>query len=219
MTEYAPGRALDLYGDAAGPTVLLWHGMQSNARASVRHLAEALAAHALDVVVPDWDSHSPDGGRSDLLQSANFARSRGTDVVIVGWSMGGAAAADLTLHAQRFDVPIAHTVCLAGAFTARGPITGTPPIEAAASARTGTPFTLLHGVADDVVPSDVSRDFAAVLRRVEWPVEATELDADHGTIAGARYDAAADRYAPDASEASLAVVVEVAAIVATTAGR
>jgi dienelactone hydrolase len=32
------------------------------------------------------------------------------DIVLVGWSLGGCAAAGLTLDAARFDVALAHTV-------------------------------------------------------------------------------------------------------------
>ena len=212
--EYAPGRAVDLYGDPAGPTVLLWHGMQSNARASVRRLAEALATHGLDVVVPDWDSHAVDRGRSDLLGSAVFARSRRAPIVLVGWSMGGLAAADSTLHARDLELPICHTVCLAGAFAGRGPISGTP-IEVP-DTRAAVPFTLLHGVADQLVPVSVSRDFATRLTDAGWPVDLAELDTDHGAIAGARYDASADRYDAAEDARTLGVAADVAARIAAT---
>lgn len=218
-TEYAPGRAVDLYGEPSGPTLLLWHGMQSNARASVRHLAEALAAHGFDVVAPDWDSHADDDGRVDLLRSAAFARARDSAVILVGWSMGGVAAADLTLHAKELKVPVAHTVCLAGAFTAQGPITGSVVGDAAASSTVGGPFTLVHGSADDVISVDVSTDFATSLERTGWPVSVVELDTDHGAIAGARYDAGGDRYEPADNEATLSVAADVAVLIAKFTGR
>lgn len=217
-TEYAPGRAVDVYGEPSGPTLLLWHGMQSNARASVRHLAEALAAHGFDVVAPDWDSHADDGGRVDLLRSAAFARARDSAVILVGWSMGGVAAADLTLHAEELKVPVAHTVCLAGAFTAPGPITGTFVGEAAATSRPHGVFTLLHGRDDDVVPADVTTGFAADLEDAGWLASVVELDTDHGAIAGARYDAARDRYEAADDEDTLAVATDVAGLIAKFTG-
>ncbi|HKI40512.1 MAG TPA: esterase, partial [Mycobacterium sp.] len=41
--EYAPGRLVDVFGDPLQPTVLIWHGMQTDARAAVRPLAGLLA--------------------------------------------------------------------------------------------------------------------------------------------------------------------------------
>ncbi len=218
--EYAPGRLVDLFGDPVQPTVLIWHGMQSNARASVRLLAEHVERQGLSVVVPDWDSHSDDGGRSDLMRSARFAQQRGVDadgLTIVGWSMGGLAAAGLTIHASRHDVRVRHTVCLAGAFVAPDPISGGGPAADLADGGQRSPFTLLHGVADDVVPVAASRRFAAELEEHGWPVELVELDADHGSIAGARYDPVADRYDAADDPATLAVVGDVAARIAAAA--
>lgn len=208
--EYAPERLADVYGDSTQPTILLWHGMQANARTVLRRLAGLVAEHGAGVVAPDWDSHADDGGRAALLQSVEFVRQR-TDCsgfALVGWSMGGLAAAGLTLAGI---APVLHTVCLAGAFIAPDPITGGIPGDGLAPGRTGPPFTLLHGRADDVVPVAASRDFAARLERVGWPVELVELAADHGSIAGADYDVAADRYRPGTSEAAQRVAGEVAA--------
>jgi dienelactone hydrolase len=219
--EYAPGRLVDLVGDQTQPTVLIWHGMQSNARASIRRLAEHVAGHGFSVVVPDWDSHSDDGGRGDLIQSVHFAQGRdahGDGLTLVGWSMGGVAAAGLTLHAIRLDVRLRHTVCLAGAFAATDPISGDRPATALADSGPPSPFTLLHGIGDDVVPVSASRQFATALEQHGWPVQLVELDADHGSIAGARYDQAADRYSAADDPRTLAVVVDVAARIAATAG-
>src|SRR6201995_3778133 len=105
--EYAPGRLVDVSGKPAQQTVLLWHGQQPDARATVRPLAELLAGHGLGVVVPDWNSYADDGGRSDLLRSVHFARHRVDDpdgLVLVGWSMGGVAAAGLTIGGRRIGV-------------------------------------------------------------------------------------------------------------------
>lgn len=61
--KYAPGRLADVYGGPARPTVLLWHGVQTDARAAVGPLAGLLAARGATVVAPDWKSHAHDGGR------------------------------------------------------------------------------------------------------------------------------------------------------------
>lgn len=190
--EYAPGRLADVFGDPTQPAVLVWHGMQANARAVVGPLARLLAERGAYVVVADWDSHSHDAGRADLLGSVEFMRQRCDGFVLVGWSMGGLAAAGLTL--TREDVALTHTVCLAGAFTAPDPITGRIPGHGLSPGRAGPPFTLLHGVDDDVVPVTASREFATQLEAVGWPVRLVELAADHGSIAGAEYDPAAGRY-------------------------
>lgn len=116
--EYAPGRLADVFGDSRRPTVLLWHGMQTDARAAFGPLAGMLSDRGAAVVAPDWNSHADDGGRADLLGSLDFTRDfagPGNGIVLVGWSMGGCAAAGLTLNAARFDATLVHTVCLAGA--------------------------------------------------------------------------------------------------------
>ncbi|OBG24649.1 S9 family peptidase [Mycobacterium sp. 852002-51057_SCH5723018] len=217
--EYAPGRLADVYGDSSRPTVLLWHGMQTDARAAFGPLAGMLADRGAAVVAPDWNSHADDGGRADLLRSLDFTRNRAPDadgIVLVGWSMGGCAAAGVTLDAARFDVAFAHTVCLAGAFMVPDPISGRRPADMLSAERVGSPFTLLHGLADDSVPVEASREFAASLRDVGWPVDLVELEADHGSIAGADYDAVADRYGPAAGGRPLEVAAEVAARIAAT---
>lgn len=216
--EYAPGRPADVFGDAGKPTVLIWHGMQSDARSAVRPLAEMLAAHAVAVIAPDWNSHAADGGRADLLRSVAFTRERATGaIVLVGWSLGGAAAAGLTLDARRHSVVIAHTVCLAGAFMADDPISGRSLAELLAAGEQAAPFTLLHGLADDVVPVRASTEFAAALDHAGCPVELVTLAADHGSIAGADYDAAADRYVAGESDEAQRVAREVAERIAVLA--
>ncbi|KUI22681.1 esterase [Mycobacterium sp. GA-1285] len=210
--EYSPGRSADVFGDPAQPTVLMWHGAQTDSRAAMRPLADRVHGHGLAVVLADWDSHADDRGRADLLASATHARERAGDapLVVVGWSMGGLAAAGLTIHARQFDV--VHTVCLAGAFMVPDPVSGT----SLPASLDGKPvaFTLLHGAHDDVIPVEASQEFASTLERNGWPVSVAVLEADHGSIAGATYDAAADRYSPASDEVSLAVASDVAGRIA-----
>ncbi len=218
--EYAPGRLVDLFGEAGRPIVLMWHGQQANARAAMRPLASLVAGHGLRVVVPDWNSHADDGGRQDLSASVRFATGQADDsgrLVLVGWSMGGLAAAGLTLRAADVGVALVHTVCLAGAFMVPDPSSGEALRDLLAQARGRSPFTLLHGVDDDVVPAAASHEFGSLLARYEWPVDVVELPADHGSIAGARYDTAADRYAAADDADTLAVADEVAARIAAGA--
>ncbi|OBI75613.1 alpha/beta hydrolase [Mycobacterium sp. E740] len=210
--EYSPGRSADLYGDVGRATVLMWHGAQTDSRAAMRPLAERVHERGAAVVLADWDSHADDRGRADLLASAGYAADRagGSPLILVGWSMGGLAAAGLTLHARHIQV--AHTVCLAGAFMVPDPISGVRlPNELDGDA---VPFTLLHGERDDVVPVGVSREFAATLEGNGWPVSCVVLAADHGSIAGATYDPAADSYSAADDPSALAVADDVAARIA-----
>src|SRR5687767_14482697 len=127
--EYAPGRRVDIHGDPARRTVLMWHGTQTDARASMRPLAQRLAECGAGVIVADWDSHAEDRGRADLLRSLRFARESSTPsdgIVLVGWSLGGVAAAGATIHASRLGLRLRHTVCLAGAFMVADPLSGDP---------------------------------------------------------------------------------------------
>lgn len=219
--EYATGRLVDVFGASEQPAVLLWHGQQANARAAVRRLAEQVAEHGLGVLAPDWNSHADDGGRSDLLRSVQFAREWVADpdgLVLVGWSMGGLAAAGLTIQARRLGIGFAHTVCLAGAFMIADPIFGRVPATQLKAGAQSCPFTLLHGVSDAVIPVAASHDFASALRHNNWPVDVVELPADHGSIAGAAYDTAADRYSAAEDPNTLAVAAEVAARIAAVSG-
>jgi dienelactone hydrolase len=217
--EYAPGRMADVFGDPTQPAILLWHGMQADARTVVRPLACLLARDGITVVAPDWNSHADDGGRGDLLRSVDFTRKRAGDdhgIVLVGWSLGGVAAAGLTLDAGRRDIPLRHTVCLAGAFMAPDPISGRIVTDGLTSDHAGPPFTLLHGLADDVVPVTASRGFAASLEQIGWPVNLVELAADHGSVAGADYDPAADRYEPGVTGSVQSMAADVAARIVAT---
>jgi alpha-beta hydrolase superfamily lysophospholipase len=217
--EYAPGRSADLFGEPSRPSVLLWHGTQTDSRAAVRVLAEAVAELGIGVIAPDWDSHAGDGGRADLLNSVQFARTRcaGADLVLVGWSLGGVAAAGLTLRARELNVPVAHTVCLGGAFMVDDPISGGPVLRDVPDTAVRTPFSLLVGDGDEVVPASAAVEFAAGLQALDWPVEIVEVAADHGSIAGARHDAAADRYEPDDDPATAVVARAVATHIAAVA--
>ncbi|MGV0645310.1 alpha/beta hydrolase family protein [Mycolicibacterium sp. XJ879] len=211
--EYAPGRQVDLWGEQAQRTVLMWHGAQTDARETMRPLAQRVADRGFAVVVPDWNSQTDDRGRADLLGSLEFARGRCADpdaLVLVGWSLGGLAAAGATIHAGALGVRFTRTVCLAGAFVVADPISG-EALPTDLSGYNPSPITLLHGIGDHIVPVTVSRDFAETLRTNEWPVELVELDTDHAAIAGAAHDALADRYIPAENPQALAVADDVAA--------
>ena len=215
--EYAPGRLADVHRGIRAGHVLLWHGRQPDMRNAVAPLAGLIAAHGPTVHAADWDSHAEDGGRSDLLRSLRFVResveSGGADpnsLVLVGWSLGGTAAAGLTLNARKLSVRVAHTVCLAGGFPAPDPISGVHLTGRLPSSKNPSGFTLLHGIADDVVPVAASRAFGQHLAQAGWPVEVVELPTGHGGIAGAELDPTGDGYQPATGEAARSVTAEVA---------
>ncbi len=215
--EYAPGRPADLHTGTGASHVLLWHGRGPNERGVLATLAGLVAERGPSVVVPDWSSEAEDGGRADLLRSLRFTREMveagGHDpdsLVLVGWSLGGTAAAGLTINARRLGVGVARTVCLAGGFVAPDPISGQVLTGDFLTSSNGSPFTLIHGIADDVAPVAMSRAFAQLLEQSQWPVELVELPTDHFGIVGTVHDAAHDTCQPATDEKSLAIVAEVA---------
>lgn len=215
--EYAPGRRADVHRGIRAGHVLLWHGRQPDMRDAVAPLASLIAARGPTVHAVDWNSHADDGGRSDLLRSLRFVRESiqadGGDpdaLVLVGWSLGGTAAAGITLNARKLGVGVAHTVCLAGGFPAPDPISGVHLTGRLPSSKHPTGFTLLHGIADDVVPVATSRAFAQLLTEAGWPVEVVELPTDHGGIGGAELDPTGDGYQPATDEATRSVAIEIA---------
>lgn len=181
---------------SARHTVLLWRGMQTDARAAVGPLAALLAGTA-----PPWwrPIGAPAHPTAVAMSCCGPSISRGhapratTASCSSDGRWGGAAAAGLTLAAARLAVPLAHTVCLAAAFMVADPISGHRATEQLSAYRAGTPFTLLHGAHDGVVPLAAGRGFAARLREVGWPVDLHEVSADHGTIAGAASRSASAR--------------------------
>ena len=220
--EYAPGRLVDVHVGIRNANVLLWHGRQADMRDAVAPLADLIAARGPTVHAADWNSHAEDGGRSDLLRSLRFVReSIETDggdpdsLVLVGWSLGGTAATGITLNARKLGIRVAHTVCLAGGFPAPDPISGVHLIDHIPSSKSPSSFTLLHGVADDVVPVATSRAFGQQLAQAGWPVDVVELPTDHGGIAGAELDPSGDGYQPATDEATRSVAAEVAERIAT----
>lgn len=212
--EYAPGRLVDVFGEATRPAVLLWHGTQTDARSTMTPFASLIADRGFFVIVPDWDSHADDNGRDDLLRSLRYAGAAvGPEraFAVIGWSLGGTAAAGVALDAGRYASPVSHVICLAGAFGAVNPLTGESLPSNDLSAGDRVPLTLLHGVADDVVPLSASEQFAST--HEAWPVRVITFDADHGSIAGAVYDADADRYYAAADLDALAVAGGVADLI------
>jgi hypothetical protein len=215
--EYAPGRPADVHEGSGAGHVLLWHGRGPNERGVLTTLAAMVADRGPTVIVPDWSSEADDGGRADLLRSMRFARdtveAAGADpdaLVLVAWSLGGTSAAGLTINARRLGVGVSRTVCLAAGFVAADPISGHVLGGSIPTTINTSPFTLLHGIADDVAPVAMSRSFAQALELARWPVELIELPTDHAGIVGTTHEPAQDLYLPATDERTIAVVTEVA---------
>lgn len=201
---YGLGQMLDIYhpgtaGAASKPqsVVLLWHGVGPNERGVLEPLARAAAALGLAVVVPDWRSDAPDGGRAHLLGSIMFTQQyapalggRTDSIVVAGWSRGGRAAVGVAVSpAVANGWRPAAVVCLASGFSTPAPTTGTSPASALAQGGiTPVPIWLVHGTADPVVSMTESQRFAALLAQHGWPVHLEELAADHAGVVMAEYD-------------------------------
>jgi predicted esterase len=215
--EYAPSRLADVHAGSGAGHVLLWHGRGPNERGVLATLAGLVADRGPTVVVPDWSSDADDHGRADLLRSLRFTRetveAQGGDpdsLVLAGWSLGGTAAAGLTINGRRLGVGVAGTVCLAGGFVAPDPISGEQLTGSLPRIDNTSPFTLIHGIADDIAPVAMSRAFAQALELAHWPVELVELPTDHAGIVGTTLDDAQEHYQPATDEKAIAVVIEVA---------
>lgn len=223
--EYAPGRLVDSYGQPSSTTVLIWHGRGPNERGVLETLATAVAALGVRVLVPDWDSSAEDGGRADLLRSARFAREADPTarLVVVGWSLGGTAAASLALNARRLGLGSVPVVCLAGAFHTTDPLSGQPFETITVSSRQTGSIRLVHGTVDDITPIEVTRDFVDTLIEAGWDSSLTELATDHAGIVGTEFTDDRERCIPsnsprvlDALHAVTVVIGNLAANVAQT---
>ena len=218
--DYGLGKLADIYRPGrAGPAplALLWHGIGVDERDVLGPLAAEAARLGVAVVVPDWESEVPDGGRAHLLASLDFARGLARarpaelavgddgEFVLAGWSRGGRMAASLALNPETAGGwrPSA-VVCLAAGFhrqTVMSPVGNGPiaDIAGAASAAAGAqpvPFHLLHGTRDTRVSILQPRDFAAAAASHGWPVRLAEPDTDHAGIVMTEWDAARRRYRP-----------------------
>lgn len=197
--EYAPGQQMDVYAPLPGcPTVLLWHGRGPSERGVLSTLASSVAALGVAVFVPDWRSVAVDGGRSHLLASLAFVRQHGAELartqgsfVLAGWSLGGKAAAGLTLAPATVGgwAPDA-TVCIASGFDTADPITAKIPLDLLDTAGRLPPIHLVHGTRDQIVANEKSRAFEAALRSRAQDVELHESETDHAGVVMTEYDPA-----------------------------
>ena len=78
VVEYAPGRRADVYGGAPDPVALLWHGTQTDSRAAVRVLAQALAERGICVVASSACGGTGCSGCSGCSPASFFLRKNWT---------------------------------------------------------------------------------------------------------------------------------------------
>ena len=214
--DYGLGKRADIYRPRrAGPAplALLWHGVGVDERDVLEPLAAEVAGLGVAVVVPDWESEVPDGGRAHLLASLDFTRglarerpaelATGSDgeFALAGWSRGSRMAASLALNPETAGGwrPSA-VVCMAGGFhraTVMSPVGNGPLADIArAAAASPVPFHIVHGTRDTRVDIRQSRDFAAAAARHGWPVRLAEPDTDHAGVVMTEWDAARRRCRP-----------------------
>ncbi|MEU1821155.1 alpha/beta hydrolase [Streptomyces abikoensis] len=230
------GKLIDIHHPAPGtahvPVVLLWHGVGPDERDVMRPLAEAVAREGVLVLVPDWRSDEPDGGRAQLLASLEFARARAAGLggdperfVLAGWSAGGSAAVGVALRpdivggrrpaavvsiASRYDLPNRTTGT--APLTDLTDLTGVPETPA-------VPVTLVHGTADTLIPAERSRDLRDALAARDRPVLLEEPATDHAGVIMTEYDPAAARCRPSEDPGVLAAGRTTARAIARAAGR
>lgn len=221
--EYAPGRLVDVHDGGDRGVVLLWHGKGAESRPELAGLGAEIARHGWHVAVPDWDWSAADAGTA-LLESLAYARrvavrigTQPRDVVLVGWSLGGAAALGLV---AALDEPVARVVLLAPADGpgALVPFTGQPLPDTFPDGAGRPALHFVSPVDDDVVRPAVVRGLAERVTAAGWSTAWTDLAADHWSVAMTVFDVEADRAVPTEDPAVLTVGRQVAAIVAGAAG-
>ena len=198
--EVGSGQLLDLYAPRAGPadgSVLLWHGSGPRQRSVMRTLATKIAERGLSVFVPDWSSDAEDGGASDLLRSYDFVvAERSTErLVLAGWSAGAKAAMALALGADEARQPRS-VVAIAGRYGVRGRLGEASALQMAARPHAPVTIRLAHGLDDDGVPVEESRNLFEALSSSSPPADLTLVAADHAGVIGCIYDPEQDLCIP-----------------------
>jgi predicted esterase len=231
VEEYRPGRPVEvahLPGTRDAPVVLLWHGSGPDERDALVPLGTAIAAYGPVALIPDWRSDDLRIGAGELLASIEFAIGNavrlGGDpgrVVLVGWSLGASAVADIALHPDVADGwhPSA-VVGLAGGYDrtpfAAGP-PGRDPMVGAAVGGAGRPALVAHGTADHLIPVERSGVGAGGLAEAGWRVVLRQIDTDHAGVIGTVYDRQRKRCVPSDDPGRSAVLAAVARDIARLA--
>lgn len=217
---YATGgdsKLLDIYasGQQDDRCVLLWHGTGPDERDVMAALAREIAGLGPTVLVPDWRSDQPDGGREHLIDSLRYAHEHARQVadgagqlMLAGWSAGAGAVVGIALQPAEFDGQRpAAVVGIAGGYRRPARTTGTAPLEAVDRAVAPIPVRLVHGTADEAVPVESSRELHEALLSHGWDSALSEPVTDHAGVLGCVYDPTAGRCLP-ADEPAEAAVAE-----------
>ncbi|RFU82277.1 alpha/beta hydrolase [Streptomyces triticagri] len=214
-----------------GPIVLLWHGTGPDERDVLAPLARAVAALGHTVLVPDWQSDQPDGGRRHLTDSLQFAldhsRAHSTlpgRLVLGGWSAGAGAALGAALVPGQLPRPEllgdwrpVAVVGIAGDFDRPARTTGVAPSDALSAATSPVPVRLVHGTDDTVVPPASTRSMHRALLDHGWDARLTEPPTDHAGVIGCAYDPTVRRCVPARSAAARDAAHTTATMIATVA--
>lgn len=207
--RYATGgdsKLLDVYASERQDNrcVLLWHGTGPDEREVMAALAREVAGLGPTVLVPDWRSDQPDGGRAHLIDSLRYGQDHVDQLidgpgqlVLAGWSAGAGAAVGVALQPDIFDGrPPAAVVGIAGGYRRPARTTGAVPLQAVGRAVTPVPIRLVHGTADEAVPVESSRELHEVLLSHGWDSELSEPVTDHAGVLGCVYEPTAERCLP-----------------------
>lgn len=209
---------------AGGPAVLLWHGTGPDERDVMAPLAREIATLGCTVLVPDWRSDLPDGGRAHLDGALRIVLDEGAftggsaGLVVAGWSAGAGAALGVALHPELYGGwrPAA-VVGIAGGYRRPARTTGTLPLEALDRGVAPVSVRLVHGTVDTVVPCDSSRELHRALRAHGWNSVLDEPVTDHAGVLGCAYEPAEQRCRPSADASVLDLGRATARAVAETA--
>ncbi|MGW7069107.1 alpha/beta hydrolase [Streptomyces sp. NPDC054855] len=205
-TTGGDSKPLDIYtsGQQDDRCVLLWHGTGPDERHVMAALAREIAELGPRVLVPDWRSDRPDGGREHLVDSLRYAHDHVHQLsdgpgrlILAGWSAGAGAAVGVALQPEAFDgPPPAAVVGIAGGYRRPARTTGAVPLQVVGSSVTPIPVRLVHGTADEAVPVDSSRELHEALLSHGWDSRLSEPATHHAGVLGCVHDPAAGHCVP-----------------------
>lgn len=141
--------------------VMFCHGLESGPHGRKYH---ALVDAGFDVISPDCQKRDL-GQRVELIREAIVEH---RPAVVVGSSFGGIAGLLATIEATRAGADIAGLLLCAPALQLD------PPASFSGATQCPAPTTIIHGIHDEVIPIEVSRNFAK-----QHGATLVEVDDDH----------------------------------------